>query len=186
MGWTSLTSNPALSRVRPPGPRAETLLLWVTSDKGLFWSINWDNWLEPKNSFIAAVTGFAFIRSDGPKPSVSATFNLSLTALSTLKSPTLTWLATISPTDLILLFPKWSISSQFCFPFLISTSVFITSKISSLHKIPSPDNSSLANLLLNFILPTPERSYFSGLKNKFSNKRVAASLVGGSPGRIIL
>ena len=68
----------------------------------------------------------------------------------------------------------------------MSTKVFITSRISSLHKIPSPISSSLANLLLNFILPTAERSYFSGLKNKFSKSKVAASFVGGSPGRIIL
>ena len=52
--------------------------------------------------------------------------------------------------------------------------------------IPSPTSSSLPRRLLNFILPTPERSYLSALKNKFSNNRVAASFVGGSPGRIIL
>ena len=133
--------------------------------------MNWDNWLEPKNSFIAAVIGFALIKSAGPNSSASAMFNLSLTALSTLNKPTLTWLATISPTDLILRFPRWSISSQVCFPFRISTKVFITSRISSLSRVPFPINSSLPSLLLNFILPTSERSYLSALKNRFSNKQ---------------
>ena len=68
----------------------------------------------------------------------------------------------------------------------MSTRVFITSKISSLSRVPFPTNSSLPSRLLNFILPTSERSYLSALKNKFSNRRVAASLVGGSPGLIIL
>ena len=77
-------------------------------------------------------------------------------------------------------------SSQFCFPFLISTRVFITSMMSSLERTPSPISSSFPNLLLNFILPTSDKSYLSALKNKFSNRRVAASFVGGSPGRIIL
>ena len=58
--------------------------------------------------------------------------------------------------------------------------------MSSLHNTPSPTSSSFASLLLNFILPTADKSYFSGLKNKFSKSKVAASFVGGSPGRIIL
>ena len=40
--------------------------------------------------------------------------------------------------------------------------------------------------LLNFILPTSERSYLSSLKNKLLNNVSAESLVGGSPGLIIL
>src|SRR5690606_11625715 len=55
VGCTSRTSKPARSRVKPPGPKAEIRRLWVTSDNGLFWSINCDNWLEPKNSFTAAL-----------------------------------------------------------------------------------------------------------------------------------
>jgi len=37
-------------RVRPPGPNAETRRLCVTSESGLFWSLNWDSCEEPKNS----------------------------------------------------------------------------------------------------------------------------------------
>ena len=47
-------------------------------------------------------------------------------------------------------------------------------------------SSSIFSLLLNFILPTSDKSYLSGLKNKFLNKVSAESLVGGSPGLIIL
>lgn len=32
-------------------------------DSGLFWSMNWESWLEPKNSLTAAATGLALIRS---------------------------------------------------------------------------------------------------------------------------
>ena len=42
------------------------------------------------------------------------------------------------------------------------------------------------NLLLNFILPTSERSYLSSLKKRLLNSVSAESLVGGSPGLIIL
>ena len=42
------------------------------------------------------------------------------------------------------------------------------------------------NLLLNFILPTSERSYLSSLKNKLLKRVSAESFVGGSPGLIIL
>ena len=68
--------------------------------------MNCESWLDPKNSLIAAVTGFAFIRSCGPSSSASAMLSLSLTALSTLIKPTLNWFAVISPTDLTLLLPK--------------------------------------------------------------------------------
>ena len=50
-------SKPARSRVRPPGPSAETRRLCVISDSGLVWSMNCDSWLEPKNSLIAAEIG---------------------------------------------------------------------------------------------------------------------------------
>ena len=77
-------------------------------------------------------------------------------------------------------------SSTLPCPFLIDTNVFKVFKISSSLKILLPSRSSIPNLLLNFILPTADRSYLSALKNKLLNKVVAASLVGGSPGLIIL
>src|ERR1019366_10629163 len=65
VGCTSRTSNPARSRDRPPGPRAERRRLWVISESGLVWSMNWESWLDPKNSRMAAITGLAFTRSCG-------------------------------------------------------------------------------------------------------------------------
>ena len=149
--------------------------------------MNWESWLDPKNSLMAAVTGFAFIRSWGPSSSASAILSLSLTALSTLISPTLNWLAVISPTDLTLLLPKWSISSTISWPSRILTMPFITSIMSWSSRICGFSFSvSSLSLLLNFILPTSERSYLSSLKNKLLNKVSAESFVGGSPGLIIL
>ena len=148
--------------------------------------MNWDNWLDPKNSLIAAETGLALIKSCGPKSSASAVVNLSLTALSTRIKPILYWFETISPTDLTRLLPKWSMSSTCSLPFLIATRVFNESTMSSLSRTLFPSIEGLPNLLLNFILPTSDRSYLSGLKNRLWNKVVAASFVGGSPGLIIL
>ena len=68
----------------------------------------------------------------------------------------------------------------------MATRVLSVFKISSSLRILSPCNSSIPSLLLNFILPTAERSYLSGLKKRLLNNVVAASFVGGSPGRIIL
>ena len=53
-------------------------------------------------------------------------------------------------------------------------------------KILLPSKSSIPSLLLNFILPTADKSYLSALKNKLLKRVVAASFVGGSPGLIIL
>ena len=40
--------EPARSRERPPGPRAESRRLWVISDSGFVWSMNWLSWLRPE------------------------------------------------------------------------------------------------------------------------------------------
>ena len=64
--------------------------------------------------------------------------------------------------------------------------VFKTLRMSSFVRIDIPFSESVPILLLNFILPTSERSYRSGLKKRLVNKFSDASLVGGSPGLIIL
>ena len=56
---------------QPAGPRALSLLLWVVSESGLVWSMNWDNWLVPKNSLTTAVTGLGLTRSWGIRASTS-------------------------------------------------------------------------------------------------------------------
>ena len=50
----------------------------MTSDSGLFWSMNCDSCEEPKNSFTAAATGLALISSCGVRPSASAIVRRSL------------------------------------------------------------------------------------------------------------
>ena len=39
--------------------------MWVSSARGLVWSINWESWEPPKNSLTAATTGRTFISSAG-------------------------------------------------------------------------------------------------------------------------
>ena len=55
----------ARSRLRPPGPRALRRRLWVSSARGLVWSMNWLRGEEPKNSLMAAVTGRMLMRDWG-------------------------------------------------------------------------------------------------------------------------
>ena len=54
-----------------PGPSAESRRLCVTDESGFVWSMNWESWLEPKNSLITAETGFELIRSWGMSVSIS-------------------------------------------------------------------------------------------------------------------
>ena len=147
--------------------------------------MNCDNWLEPKNSFMAAATGFALIMSWGIKPSESAILKRSFTARSTRTSPTRNWFSAISPTERTRRLPKWSISSTEPNPFLIPTKVLTTSTISSVTSTEAPTVSGRPSRRLNFMRPTAERSYRSGEKNRLENKFSADSLVGGSPGRIM-
>ena len=107
----SRTAKPARSLIKPPGPNAEIRLLCVNSANGLIWSMNCDNCELPKNSFNEATKGFVFNKFNGVNVSESCKVILSLTILSILERPTLNWFCNNSPTDLILLFPKWSISS---------------------------------------------------------------------------
>ena len=53
------------------GPSADRRRLWVRPDSGLFWSMNCDSWLVPKNSLIAATTGRMLIRVCGVIASTS-------------------------------------------------------------------------------------------------------------------
>ena len=84
----------------------------VISDNGLFWSINCDNCDEPKNSLMAAATGFELIKSCGDKLSVSAELRRSLTARSTRTKPdTEIDFLSSHPLNGHGGLPKWSISS---------------------------------------------------------------------------
>ena len=93
--------------------------------------MNCDSWLEPKNSLIAAATGFALIMSCGIKPSLSASDSRSFTARSTRIRPTRNWFSAISPTERTRRLPRWSISSTVPLPLRMSISVRSTSMMSS-------------------------------------------------------
>jgi len=68
--------------------------------------MNWDSWLEPKNSLMAAETGLALIISWGIRLSDSARLRRSFTARSTRTSPTRNWFSAISPTERMRRLPR--------------------------------------------------------------------------------
>ena len=84
----------------------------VSSARGLFWSMNWDSWEEPKNSFTAAVTGLILIRDWGISVSTSWVVMRSRTTLSMRERPIRYWFCKSSPTARIRRLPRWSISSD--------------------------------------------------------------------------
>ena len=90
--------------------------------------------------------------------SISTEDIFSLMALSIRTNPTLNWFSTNSPTDLTLLFPKWSMSSVSSLPSL-RRSIFSTIlSMSSLVKTVFFISTSKSNLLFNFTLPTSDKS----------------------------
>ncbi len=108
----SRTSKPALSRLRPPGPRAERRRLCVISARALIWSMNWDSWELPKNSLSAAMTGLELMRSWGMAAARSAVMVIfSLIVRSIRVRPMRKAFSTSSPTDRTRRLPRWSMSS---------------------------------------------------------------------------
>ena len=108
----SRTSNPARSRLSPPGPRALRRRLWVTSARLLIWSMNWESWELPKNSLRAAMTGLELIRSWGMAEARSAvTVIFSLIVRSMRVRPMRKAFSTSSPIDRTRRLPRWSMSS---------------------------------------------------------------------------
>ncbi|SHV72512.1 Uncharacterised protein [Mycobacteroides abscessus subsp. abscessus] len=65
--------------------------MWVRPDSGLFWSMNCDSWLVPKNSLIAATTGRMLIRVCGVIASTSCVVMRSRTTRSIRDRPTRIW-----------------------------------------------------------------------------------------------
>ena len=120
--------------------------------------MNWESWLEPKNSLITAETGFALISSWGIRVSASARLRRSFTARSTRTSPTRNWFSAISPTLRMRRLPRWSMSSIVPLPSLMSMSTFSTSMMSARESVPGPSISSRPTRRLNFIRPTADRS----------------------------
>ena len=90
--------------------------MWVSSASGLTWSMNWDSWLEPKNSLIVATTGLMEIRSWGRMVSASFRDMRSLAMRSMRVKATFRWLVSSSPTERMRRLPRWSMSSTFFSP----------------------------------------------------------------------
>src|ERR1035438_6911403 len=89
---------PARSRDRPPGPSADRRRLWVRPASGLFWSMNCESWLVPKNSLMEATTGRMLIRVCGVIASTSWVVIRSRTTRSIRDRPVRTWFWMSSPT----------------------------------------------------------------------------------------
>ena len=80
-------------------------------ESGLFWSMNCDSWLVPKNSLIAATTGRMLISVCGVIASTSCVVIRSRTTRSIRDMPTRIWFWISSPTVRSRRLPKWSMSS---------------------------------------------------------------------------
>ena len=75
--------------------------------------MNWESWLLPKNSFMAAMTGLLLIRSWACTGLLGscAMLNFSLMARCTRTRPTRKPFSRSSPTDRTRRLPRWSMSS---------------------------------------------------------------------------
>ena len=93
------------------GAQRRQAATWVRPDSGLFWSMNCDSWLVPKNSLIAATTGRMLIRVCGVIASTSWVVIRSRTTRSMRDRPTRIWFWISSPTVRRRRLPKWSMSS---------------------------------------------------------------------------
>ena len=94
---------------------------------------------------------------------------LSLTSRSARTIPTrIPYIPTNSPTVLSRRFPKWSISSNFPFPAATLIKYLIVSIISVfVSKYPTSEDLRLSpNFLFILYLPTSDKEYLLGLKNK--------------------
>ena len=95
--------------------------MWVISESGLVWSMNWESWEVPKKELMTDERVLAVIRSDGTNCSLSRTFIFSRMVLAIRVRPTLNWFASCSPTVLIRLLLRWSISSTSAFSLIRQT-----------------------------------------------------------------
>ena len=81
-------------------------------DSGFTWSMNWESWLVPKNSLIAATTGRMLISVCGVIASTSCVVMRSRTTRSMRDRPMRTWFWISSPTERMRRLAKWSWSSS--------------------------------------------------------------------------
>ena len=74
--------------------------------------MNWESWLVPKNSLMAATTGRMLISEVGVMDSTSWVVIRSRTTRSIRDSPMRSWFWMSSPTDRMRRLAKWSWSSR--------------------------------------------------------------------------
>ncbi len=84
----------------------------MSPERGFTWSMNWESWLVPKNSLIAATTGRMLIRVCGVIASTSWVVIRSRTTRSMRDNPMRTWFWISSPTERMRRLAKWSWSSS--------------------------------------------------------------------------
>ena len=77
-------------------------------DSGFTWSMNWESWLVPKNSLMAATTGRMLMSVWGVIASTSCVVMRSRTTRSMRDRPMRTWFWISSPTERMRRFAKWS------------------------------------------------------------------------------
>ena len=136
--------------------------------------------MVPKNELITDVNVLAFTKSSGVKISLSLTFILSLIVLAILERPTPNWPANCSPTVLILLLERWSISSTSVLEFANSIKCLTIEIISSLVRTSVVVGILSPNFLFNLYRPTSPKEYLCSEKNSFSIIPLAVSSSGGS------
>ena len=81
-------------------------------DSGFTWSMNWESWLVPKNSLMAATTGRMLMSVCGVMASTSCVVMRSRTTRSIRDRPMRTWFWISSPTERMRRLAKWSWSSR--------------------------------------------------------------------------
>ena len=81
-------------------------------DSGLTWSMNWESWLVPKNSLMAATTGRTLMSDWGVMASTSWVVMRSRTTRSMRDRPMRTWFWISSPIERMRRLAKWSWSSR--------------------------------------------------------------------------
>ena len=152
---------PARSRFSPPGPNAEIRRLCSNSDNGLYASINWDNWLVPKNSATNDINGFTLTTSWGCIVAIFGDDKLSRTNLSMRTIPVRKFCSNNSPTVRTRRFDRLSISSIVSLWSIMFVSVFNTAKKSALVNKRSSSGflpESIFNRLFILKRPTADKS----------------------------
>ena len=142
--------------------------------------MNCESWLVPKNELMTDDSVFALIRSVGANCSLSLTFILSRMVLAILANPTLNWFESCSPTVLMRLLLRWSISSTAAFELMSRIRYLMISMISVFVSTLVSSGMERFSFLFSLYRPTSPRSYLFSEKNSLSITSLAVASSGGS------